>query len=78
MIKLASESVDTVEERHSLPSGVQEESRGPSGFPIPIQRHVYVSTSIGALCEWAGSPQLLDVERKSKGSTGIRSHRDLV
>ena len=28
-----------------------EKSHGPSGLPVPIQRDVYVSKSIGALCE---------------------------
>ena len=52
MVKLASEPVDTVEKGQGLPSGGgPEKSHGPSGLPVPIQRHVYVSKNIGALCE---------------------------
>ena len=46
MVKLASETIYTVEERQGLPSKeAQEIQHGPSDPPVPTQRHAYVSQS---------------------------------
>ena len=85
MIKLASEPVDTVEERHSLPSEEAKKShvvhqtfQFPSSGTSTFQQASEPFANATKTFHGRESPQLLDVERKSKDSTGIRSHRDLV
>ena len=52
MVKLASEPARQSGRATGSPVlGGPEKSHGPSGLPVPIHRHVYVSKNIGALCE---------------------------
>ena len=85
MIKLASESIDTVEERQGLPSEEAQKSHvAHQAFKFPSSdTSTFLKTSepfANATKTFHGgeSPQLLDVELKTKRWTEIRPHGDLV
>ena len=85
MVTLASELVDTVKKRHGFQSEeAQKGHKAHQTFPFPssdtstFQEASEPSANATKTFHGWETPQLLDVGFKTKGSTGIRSHRDLV
>ena len=76
MVKLASEQVDTVEAQksHMAHQAFQFPSSETSTFQKASEPFANATTPFHG----GGSPQLFDVTLKTKGSTRLRFHRDLV
>ena len=84
MIKLASESMDTVEKRQGLPSKEAKEShmahealQSLSCDTSTIQTTSEPFADATKTYHGGKGPQLLDVELKTQGSTRTRAHRKI-